>query len=83
LEAEEPLGINYYIASAVELPFPGKTFDFATGFMSFMDIPEIDRVLAKAYRVLKPGGFLQFSIEGDRSQQTDQDVEFDLACCVI
>jgi cell division protein ZapD len=27
--------------------------------------------------------FLQFSIEGDRSQQTDQDVEFDLACCVI
>lgn len=63
LEAEEPLGINYYIASAVELPFPGKTFDFATGFMSFMDIPEIDRVLAEAYRVLKPGGFLQFSIE--------------------
>ena len=27
--------------------------------------------------------FLQFSITGDRSQQTDQDVEFDLACCVI
>jgi cell division protein ZapD len=27
--------------------------------------------------------FLQFSIEGDRSQQTDQDVEFELACCVI
>jgi len=27
--------------------------------------------------------FLQFSIAGDRSQQTDQDVEFDLACCVI
>jgi cell division protein ZapD len=27
--------------------------------------------------------FLQFSISGDRSQQTDQDVEFDLACCVI
>jgi cell division protein ZapD len=27
--------------------------------------------------------FLQFSIEGDRSQQTHQDVEFDLACCVI
>jgi len=27
--------------------------------------------------------FLHFSIAGDRSQQTDQDVEFDLACCVI
>ena len=27
-----------------------------------MDVPETDRVLAEAYRVLKPGGFLQFSI---------------------
>ena len=27
--------------------------------------------------------FLQFSITGDRSQHADQDVEFDLACCVI
>ncbi|MCF7686875.1 MAG: class I SAM-dependent methyltransferase [Cephaloticoccus sp.] len=61
-EAEKPLGITYQIASAVELPFADGTFDFATGFMSFMDIPEIDLVLAGAFRVLKPGGFLQFSI---------------------
>ena len=27
-----------------------------------MDIPETDRALAEAYRVIKPGGFLQFSI---------------------
>jgi SAM-dependent methyltransferase len=46
----------------VELPFADGTFDFATGFMSFMDIPETDRVLAEAYRVLKTCGFLQFSI---------------------
>ena len=61
-EAAEPLGIRYQAASAVALPFADAAFDFATGFMSFMDIPEIDRVLAEAYRVLKPGGFLQFSI---------------------
>jgi len=61
-EQKEPLGIDYQVASAVELPFPNESFDFATGFMSFMDIPETDRVLAEAYRVLKPGGFLQFSI---------------------
>jgi ubiquinone/menaquinone biosynthesis C-methylase UbiE len=61
-EAQEPLGIDYRVASAVELPFADATFDFATGFMSFMDIPETDRVLAEAWRVLKPGGFLQFSI---------------------
>jgi len=62
VEEGEPLGIDYRVASAVELLFADATFDFATGFMSFMDIPETDRVLAEAYRVLKPGGFLQFSI---------------------
>lgn len=61
-ETAEPLDIHYQIASAVELPFPNQHFDFATGFMSFMDIPETPRVLAEAYRILKPGGFLQFSI---------------------
>jgi ubiquinone/menaquinone biosynthesis C-methylase UbiE len=62
-EADEPLGIDYRIASAVELPFDNATFDFAVGFMSFMDVPETDRVLSEAHRVLRPGGFLQFSIE--------------------
>jgi SAM-dependent methyltransferase len=61
-EGEEPLGIAYKVASAVELPYADASFDFATGFMSFMDIPENDLVLKEAYRVLKPGGFLQFSI---------------------
>lgn len=61
-EEQEPLGIDYRVASAVDLPFADATFDFATGFMSFMDVPETARVLAEAYRVLKPGGFLQFSI---------------------
>jgi ubiquinone/menaquinone biosynthesis C-methylase UbiE len=61
-ETDQPLGIDYRVASAVDLPFADATFDFATGFMSFMDIPETDRVLAEAYRVLKPGGFLQCSI---------------------
>ncbi len=61
-EADDSLGIDYQIASAVELPFANASFDFATGFMSLMDVPEIDRALAEAYRVLRPGGFLQFSI---------------------
>lgn len=61
-EADEPLGIVYHVASAVNLTFADASFDFATGFMSFMDIPETDQVMAEAWRVLKPGGFLQFSI---------------------
>jgi SAM-dependent methyltransferase len=30
--------------------------------MSLMDIPETERVLAEVFRVVKPGGFFQFSI---------------------
>jgi len=62
LEQAQPLSIDYQVASAVELPYADSAFDFATGFMSLMDIPETDRVVAEASRVLKPSGFLQFSI---------------------
>jgi ubiquinone/menaquinone biosynthesis C-methylase UbiE len=61
-ETEQPLGIDYRIASAVQLPFEDAAFDFATAFMSLMDVPETAQVLAEAQRVLQPGGFLQFSI---------------------
>ena len=61
-EEEHPLGIRYEVASAVELPFGGRSFDFATAFMSLMDIPETERALAEILRVLRPGGFFQFSV---------------------
>ena len=61
-EAAEPLGIRYMVASAVEMPFPDAAFDFAVAFMSLMDIPETDRTLAEVFRVVRPGGFFQFSI---------------------
>ena len=61
-EVREPVGIRYVRASAVELPFPDATFDFATAFMSLMEFPETRNALSEAWRVLKPGGFLQFSI---------------------
>lgn len=62
MERQAPRGIDYRVASAAELPFPDHHFDFATAFMSLMDVPETARVLAEAHRVIKPGGFLQFSI---------------------
>ena len=62
-ESREPRHIRYSVASAVDLPFADGRLDFVTAFMSFMDIPHTARVLAEALRVLRPGGFLQFSIE--------------------
>jgi ubiquinone/menaquinone biosynthesis C-methylase UbiE len=61
-EKENPLGINYQVASATNLPFSESSFDFATAFMSLMDIPETEQVIREAFRVLKSKGFLQFSI---------------------
>jgi SAM-dependent methyltransferase len=62
LESQEPSGIDYRVASAVKLPFGDSSFEFATAFMALMDVPQTELALAEAFRVLKPGGFLQFSI---------------------
>ncbi len=61
-EGVQPLGIDYRVASALALPFADAEFDFATAFMSLMDVPDFALALQEAHRVLKPGGFLQFSI---------------------
>ena len=61
-EEREPLGIVYQVADGTALPFPDGSFDFATAFMSLMDMPDQAQALAEAARVLRPGGFLQFSI---------------------
>ena len=53
---------EYLIGNAQELPFADACFDFVTGFMSFMDIPDTAALLEEVWRALKPGGFLQFSI---------------------
>jgi SAM-dependent methyltransferase len=61
-EAMEPLGIGYKVGDGAALPFPAATFDFVTAFMSLMDMPDQGAALKEAHRVLRPGGFLQFSI---------------------
>lgn len=61
-ESADPRGITYRVASATALPFPAATFDFAVSFMAMMDVADQQAALREAARVLRPGGFLQFSI---------------------
>ena len=61
-EKKCPLGIDYKVANALNLPFNDKEFDFAISTMSFMDLSQFDKALEEAYRVIKPKGFFQFSI---------------------
>ncbi|OUM04306.1 class I SAM-dependent methyltransferase [Variovorax sp. JS1663] len=55
-------GIDYRVADGMALPFDAASFDFVTAFMSLMDMPDPARALREAGRVLRAGGFLQFSI---------------------
>lgn len=62
VEKTQPLGVDYQVADAMALAFEPGSFDFATAFMSLMDMPDPGRALREVSRVLRPGGFLQFSI---------------------
>jgi ubiquinone/menaquinone biosynthesis C-methylase UbiE len=44
------------------LPFAAQQFDFVTAVMSLMDLPEPGLALKELHRVIRRGGFLQFSI---------------------
>jgi ubiquinone/menaquinone biosynthesis C-methylase UbiE len=63
-ESEEkvPLGIKYQVNSGTNLPFSDNHFDFAIATMSLMDMADNEKAIEEAYRVIKPGGFFQFSI---------------------
>lgn len=61
-EPDGPDAVQYAAASALELPFPPRRFDFVTAVMSLMDLPDHPRAFAEIHRVLRAGGFLQFSI---------------------
>jgi len=61
-EEQEPLGIAYVVGDGETIDFPDASFDFVTAFMSMMDMAGQLEVLKGVHRVLKPGGFLQFSI---------------------
>lgn len=61
-ERNSPMGVTFQVGSGQSLPFADATFDFATSFMAVMDMPDPLAAFKEARRVVKPGGFFQFSI---------------------
>jgi len=55
-------GICYLVGDGAALPFSASAFDAVTAFMSLMDVAEPERALGEVARVLRPGGFVQFSV---------------------
>lgn len=62
LEDAEPLGIGFQVGDGMALPFADGSFHFATSFMALMDMPDQDLAFREVARILRPGGFFQFSI---------------------
>jgi SAM-dependent methyltransferase len=54
--------IRYAVGDGARLPFATATFDFVAAFMSLMDVADPETCLREVARVLKPGGFVQFSV---------------------
>lgn len=62
-EAEEPLGIQYRVCSYNSLSgYADSSFDAAISTMALMESPHFDRAAQEAFRVIRPGGSLYFSV---------------------
>lgn len=62
-EAAEPLGITYRVASYSRDTGLGEaSFDAVVSTMALMDGPDLAGAMAEARRLLRPGGFLAFSV---------------------
>ena len=59
---QERHGIRYLVGDGTVLPFRTSGFDAVTAFMSLMDVADPERTLLEVARVLRPGGFVQFSV---------------------
>jgi SAM-dependent methyltransferase len=55
-------GTRYIVGDGALLPFVSAAFDAVTAFMSLMDVADPEGALHEIARVLRPGGFLQFSV---------------------
>ncbi|WP_137136833.1 class I SAM-dependent methyltransferase [Rhizobium sp. FKY42] len=62
-EEADPLGIKYHTASYSDhCGLPDQSFDAVVSTMALMDGPDLEGAMREAFRLLRPNGFLHFSV---------------------
>ncbi|MBS0276787.1 MAG: methyltransferase domain-containing protein [Proteobacteria bacterium] len=62
-EISGPIGVTYQLASySSETGLPAGSFDAVISTMALMDGPDFQGAMHEAYRLLRPGGFIAFSV---------------------
>lgn len=63
VEEAEPVGIRYHVTSYSDhCGLPDSSFDAVVSTMALMDGPDLPGAMGEAYRLLRPGGFILFSV---------------------
>eukprot|EP01061_Rhynchopus_euleeides_P011784 TRINITY_DN21372_c0_g1_i1.p2 TRINITY_DN21372_c0_g1~~TRINITY_DN21372_c0_g1_i1.p2 ORF type:complete len:309 (+),score=118.69 TRINITY_DN21372_c0_g1_i1:91-1017(+) len=57
-KSSDAVPLNFKVANAEELPFEDGSFDAYTIAFGIRNVTQVDKALAEAYRVLRPGGHL-------------------------
>ncbi len=70
-----PISIKTATLSGEDLPMPDASFDNVVCTWTLCSIPQVEKALSEAYRVLKPGGrffFIEHGLSSEPSVQTWQ-----------
>lgn len=61
-------GVEFRVADAHSLPFEDGSFDVVLSNLTVHHLGDPDKFLAEAFRVLRPGGRLAFTVWADLSK---------------
>jgi sarcosine/dimethylglycine N-methyltransferase len=67
--------VDFRLGNALDMPFPGTSFDVVIGQEAFAHVPDKPRLIAECARVVRPGGRIAFTDILRRERLSDAEFE--------